>query len=233
MIRPASTLCLLRAGPGGMEVAMVRRAGSAAFVGGAYVFPGGAVEEIDRSDLARRAVSGVPDPEMFPWVAAALREAAEEAGVLITTQPVAGLEGLHGPDLYQALAERSAAFDGARLAYLSNWVTPEGPPRRFDTRFFVAVVDPGTQLRADGDEVTRAVWVAPQLALERADSGEWLMIPPTLETLRVLGRFGDPAEAVAFAAAQDSVPRFEPQLVTRPDGSVAVLMPGGDEAALP
>ena len=82
MIRPASTVCLLRPAEEGMEVLMVRRSTASAFVGGAYV-SGGAIDDDDRSDLARRAVTGVDDPEMFPWAAAALREAAEEAGVLV------------------------------------------------------------------------------------------------------------------------------------------------------
>ena len=39
-------------------------------------------------------------------------------------------------------AVTSAGFrlDASGLAYLSNWVTPPGPPRRFDTRFFVVAV---------------------------------------------------------------------------------------------
>ena len=62
MIRPASTVCLLRSADEGMEVLMVRRSKASAFVGGAYVFPGGAIDEVDHSDLARRAVTGVDDP---------------------------------------------------------------------------------------------------------------------------------------------------------------------------
>ncbi len=55
-IRSASTVCLLRPEPDGMEVLMVRRSSASVFVGGAYVFPGGAVDGDDHSDLARQAV---------------------------------------------------------------------------------------------------------------------------------------------------------------------------------
>ncbi len=232
MIRPAATLCLLRPGEGGIEVAMVRRSGRAAFVGGAHVFPGGAVDAIDRSALARRAVGGVEDDGMFPWVAAALRETAEEAGVLIADEPVAGVEGLHGSAFYRALVDRSVSLDGRRLAHLWTWVTPAGQPRRFDTRFFVASVDPATSLRPDGREVTEAVWVAPALALRRAGSGEWMMIPPTLETLRLLGKFEHPGDAVSFAADQTAAPRIEPRILVRPGSSVIVFPgdPGYEEA---
>ena len=226
MIRPASTVCLLRSADEGMEVLMVRRSKASAFVGGAYVFPGGAIDEVDRSDLARRAVTGVDDPEMFPWAAAALREAAEEAGVLVLADPDPALRDLHGSDLYRGLVAAGLALDGGRLAYLSNWVTPAGEPRRFDTRFFLAEVAAGTEAHADEHEVTEATWVTPAQALERAKQREWFMIPPTVLTLRTLVRFETPGEAVAFAGSQDTVPRIEPKLVVGEGGSIQILMPG-------
>lgn len=229
MIRPASTLCLLRGGEGALDVLMVRRATSSVFVGGAHVFPGGAVDAIDRSAAARRVVTGVDDPEMVPWVAAALRETAEEAGVLVATHPAPDLAGVHGADLYERLAERGVGLDGGRLAYLSNWVTPEGQPRRFDTRFFVAAARPDSPSpRPDGHEVTEAHWISPTEALARSARGEWLMIPPTVETLRLLARFDSPAAVVEHARTQEQVPRFEPRMIVRADGSMAVRTEGPD-----
>ena len=225
-IRPASTVCLLRAGSEGMEVLMVRRSSASAFVGGAYVFPGGAVDDEDHSDLARRAVDGVEDPEMFPWAAAALREAAEEAGVMVMSHPDPALVGLHGSDLYRALVAAGTKLDGGRLAYLSNWVTPAGEVRRFDTRFFLAEVAPGTEAQADAQEVTEATWITPDAALERAKKREWFVIPPTALTLRTLARFDSPGEAVAFAGSQENIPRIEPKLVVGEGGSIQILMPG-------
>jgi 8-oxo-dGTP pyrophosphatase MutT (NUDIX family) len=225
-IRSASTVCLLRTGSEGMEVLMVRRSSASAFVGGAYVFPGGAVDEGDHSDLARQAVDGVEDPDMFPWAAAALREAAEEAGVLVMAQPDPALLGLHGSDLYTALVGTGAKLDGGRLAYLSNWVTPAGEVRRFDTRFFLAEVAPGTEAQADDHEVTEATWITPAAALERARKREWFVIPPTALTLRTLARFDSPGEAVAFAGSQENVPRIEPKLGVGEGGSIQILMPG-------
>jgi 8-oxo-dGTP pyrophosphatase MutT (NUDIX family) len=226
MIRPASTVCLLRAEPAGMEVLMVRRASASAFVGGAYVFPGGAVDDDDSSDLARQALGGVEDPEMFPWAAAALREAAEEAGVLVMADPDPAFLGLHGSDLYRALVAAGTTLDGGRLAYLSNWVTPAGETRRFDTRFFLAEVAAGTEAQADEREVTQATWITPAEALARAMQREWFMLPPTVLTLRTLTRFETPGAAVAFARTQDNVPRIEPKLVVGEGGSVQILMPG-------
>ncbi len=68
--RPAATVILLRGGATSLEVLLVRRNPQARFMGGAWVFPGGAVDRTEGGgDEARRA--------------AALRELREEAGIVI------------------------------------------------------------------------------------------------------------------------------------------------------
>lgn len=69
--RPAATVILLRGGSENAEVLLVKRNPSMKFMGGAWVFPGGAVDGADGpDDTAHRA--------------AALRELEEEAGVTVT-----------------------------------------------------------------------------------------------------------------------------------------------------
>jgi 8-oxo-dGTP pyrophosphatase MutT (NUDIX family) len=66
--RPAATVVLLRGGADTLEVLLVRRNPDARFMGGAWVFPGGSVDQAEGSgDAALRA--------------AAVREVAEEAGI--------------------------------------------------------------------------------------------------------------------------------------------------------
>jgi 8-oxo-dGTP pyrophosphatase MutT (NUDIX family) len=69
--RPSASLLLLRGGDAALEVLLVRRTPEARFMGGFWVFPGGAVEPADRAgtdeDGAHRA--------------AAVRELAEEAAI--------------------------------------------------------------------------------------------------------------------------------------------------------
>jgi 8-oxo-dGTP pyrophosphatase MutT (NUDIX family) len=66
--RLAATVILLRGGAGTLEVLLVRRNPQARFMGGAWVFPGGAVDRGEgEGEAARRA--------------AAVREVAEEAGI--------------------------------------------------------------------------------------------------------------------------------------------------------
>src|SRR3954465_10430498 len=66
--RQAATVIVLRGGSERLEVLLVRRTPRARFMGGAWVFPGGAVDPADGAgDGALRA--------------AAVREVAEEAGL--------------------------------------------------------------------------------------------------------------------------------------------------------
>src|SRR5437870_2759544 len=66
--RPAATVIVLRGGADSLEVLLVKRNPASKFMGGAWVFPGGAV---DRSEGEGQAALR----------AAALRELDEEAGI--------------------------------------------------------------------------------------------------------------------------------------------------------
>jgi 8-oxo-dGTP pyrophosphatase MutT (NUDIX family) len=204
---------------------MVRRVHSAAFMGDAHVFPGGALDECDRGELAARVVRWGGDPEELPWRAAALRELAEEAGVFLTDPPESRVGG-DGAELYRQLAEAGAVLDADRLAYFSNWVTPRGAPRRFDARFYAVVVAPGTAAGADRTEVTEACWVAPAEALRRAGAGEWRVEFPTRRHLEALDAHRDAAAVVASAPGAAGVVRVRPRLTIEADGTWQVLLPG-------
>jgi 8-oxo-dGTP pyrophosphatase MutT (NUDIX family) len=68
--REAATVIVLRGGGEALEVLLVRRTPEARFMGGVWVFPGGAVDVADgHGDAAQRA--------------AALRELHEEAGIVV------------------------------------------------------------------------------------------------------------------------------------------------------
>ena len=68
--RPAATVILLRGGADSLEVLLVQRNPQSRFMGGAWVFPGGAVDRSEgEGQTALRA--------------AAVREVAEEAGIAI------------------------------------------------------------------------------------------------------------------------------------------------------
>ncbi len=68
--RPAATVILLRGGADRLELLLVQRNPQARFMGGAWVFPGGAVDR--EEGIGQRALR-----------AAAVREVAEEAGITL------------------------------------------------------------------------------------------------------------------------------------------------------
>jgi hypothetical protein len=67
-----------------------------------------------------------------------------------------------------------------------RWVTPAGPPRRFDTRFFLIAAAEEQEASEDGSELIASRWMTPSSALAAADAGELLLIFPTRKTLERL-----------------------------------------------
>src|SRR5436190_22899404 len=255
-VRDAATVMLVRDGADGngpLEVFMVRRNLNSDFVGGAYVFPGGAVDEADRhahlesvcegrSDDQASAMLGVDSGGLAYWVAA-IRESFEEAGVLLAYRDDGEVVSLADPEGERRFSEHRHAVDtGAqrlieicemerlRLAvdkmhYFSHWITPEGAPRRYDTRFFVTAAPPEQVPLHDDRETIAHVWIAPEDALERCRRGEFEMIFPTISNLEAIARFPKSADLLAAAAAIEDVPTILPRIA--PDGEgVRILLPG-------
>jgi 8-oxo-dGTP pyrophosphatase MutT (NUDIX family) len=244
--RPAATVVLLRGAPEGMEVLLLRRARSAGFVPGAYVFPGGRVDtdEVDPevlqrlSGLTSEAASGrlalfVGDTPAVAYYLAALREAFEETGILVAVdgrrQPVpsassdAVLAKLQDALLAKrvtfgrVLHEAHARLDGTAVEYIAHWVTPIIEARRYDTRFFAAEVPPDTGFRLSPTEMTDGLWITPQRALDRQREGSMPMVFPTIKTLQALSECGTPSEAIQSFRAQ-KIRKILPKLVKTPTG---------------
>lgn len=163
-IRPAATILLVRRGlPQGASVLMGMRGSAAVFMPSKFVFPGGAVDPADAAVTlarplaegcrARLAEAGIP-PDAI--AAAALRELAEETGLLI------GRPG-PAPADWPGHARAGLVPDAAPLVYLFRAITPPGRPRRFDAHFFLADAadlagDPD-DFSAACDELSHLQWV--------------------------------------------------------------------------
>lgn len=216
--RPAATVLVVRNGSGGIEVLLGRRPARQAF-GGAWVFPGGTIDPEDH-DVE---LTGI-DLEDGPWRAAALRELAEEVGIFLTDPQHREDQPLEGAAVYQAVLDAGATFEAERLAYLSNWVTPEGIDKRFDTRFYLAVVDPATPIGPISSELEVVEWMVPEDALGRHDDGEIELIMPTIAHLELLRRFDTVEEADTYARSQKTIEAVLPRIVRR-NGMVEVEIP--------
>ena len=117
----------------------------------------------------------------------------------------------------EVLERLGCRIDGPSIEYLAHWITPLPEPRRYDTRFFAARVRDGATPIVDPREMTDAVWVTPQGALDRNDEGTLPMVFPTIKTLEQLRDFRTTEEALADIGAQP-VRTILPTLVITPTG---------------
>ena len=223
-LRDAATVCLVRESASGLEILMVQRSPSARFMGGAWVFPGGAVDEDDRSDSSSRAVPS-KDPDLAPWRAAAMRELVEETGIwLLESGTTVTVDRPSGGDIFSTAVGRGERFAGESLRYFANWITPAPLPIRFDTRFFAVVLPPGIDPSLDGDELVDALWVRPEDALERAGAGAWLVAFPTRKIVEFLGAFDSSDRLFRHVEGESSVEPIQPRLSVA-NGRIEILMP--------
>lgn len=238
---------------GGMEVFMLRRNLNSVFVGGAYVFPGGAVDPADRranlepyctgrTDAEASELLGLPSGGLAYWVAA-VRECFEEAGVLLAYDRHGQVLSLADPAVEQRFTRHRQAVNAGkaslveiceaerlvlavdRIHYFSHWITPVGAPRRYDTRFFVAEAPPEQTPLEDRQEAVASLWVRPAAALERHKRGELDLILPTIRNLQGIGQFDASVRLLEAAAAIESVPTILPRVVTDADGQ-RIVVPG-------
>ena len=245
--RPAATLLLLRDGSLGPEAFLLQRTQNAAFLAGAHVFPGGALDKADRDVRVLRRVAGISDAQasarlgvesggLAYWVAA-IRECFEEAGILLAegeegdaldarrAAALAHYRGLlHAGKLafHEFLEKERLVLRGGELAYFGHWITAPGRARRFDTRFFLALA-PGNQTGAhDGTELIDSLWLRPVEALERQARGAMELVFATKNTLADLQRFARAKDAYEHALEAE-VETNRACWALGPDGAAALF----------
>jgi glyoxylase-like metal-dependent hydrolase (beta-lactamase superfamily II)/8-oxo-dGTP pyrophosphatase MutT (NUDIX family) len=226
--RPAATLALLRDAPGGPEVLMLQRTPSAVFLGGAYVFPGGSLDTADTDPRLVARVRNLPseDPSIAYWVAA-IRECFEEAGILlacdddgapIAAERAARLAQDRSRPFIELLESENLYIPAGELAYVGHWVTAPKRPRRFDTRFFVAIAPHGQEGAHDAGEMVDILWVSPREALARGARKEIELVYATEHTLAELKDFATAAEALQYVRGKTEIEENRAVLAVGKDG---------------
>jgi len=208
---PAASVIVLRDSP--LEVLMIRRHSKSSFVPDAWVFPGGVVESSDH-DLG-------DGTELGTMRIAAARELFEESGIWLGA-PLADAEAkrrklLTGEITFASLLDESP-LDLEELVWTSRWITPVGVPKRFDTYFFLAVVDRNAVASAENVEAVEVIWIAPAEAIERLQ-----IVFPTQKNLEALAGFTSAEELLASRRGVD-VPATRPVLVVE-DGKKKIILP--------
>ncbi|MCL4434304.1 MAG: NUDIX domain-containing protein [Actinobacteria bacterium] len=189
------------------------------------------------------------------WWVAAIRECFEEAGLLLATPAIpaksttrstrgsGGFVSLDSMEDIERFREYRTAVtadpknlvaicrnEGLRLAagslhYFSHWVTPHGAPRRYDTRFFLAVAPSRQPPLPDSREIVETMWITPQDALAQYREGSFDMLIPTVKTLERLSKFNNTTALLEWAGSLQYIPTIQPRLHTE-DGNITVLIPG-------
>lgn len=206
-IRPAATVILVRNGAPGdaklgtLETLLVQRSSELAFHGGSWVFPGGRIDDEDFVPQER----GTSDRERGDIESAArnaaVREAREEAGLVI--HPTS-------------------------LAPWAHWTTPPGRSRRFATWFYLAPAPEGSDdVVTDGSEILDHRWCTPAAALEARSRGEIELPAPTFVSLLRLATSSTAPAALAHARTYPYL-HFAPRPVTLDGGLVTIY--DGDAA---
>ena len=246
--RDAATVVLLRPGAEGFQTFLMRRQPTMYFAAGMHVFPGGSVEGTD----ADPAIGWIGPPPAW-WaekfgctielgralVVAAVRETFEETGILLAgpadgvtatdtvrySQARAELEkGTLG--FAQFLSDNDLSVRADLLGPWAHWVTPEFEPRRFDTRFFIAMMPDGQDVGDLASEADRGIWLDLREARRAGETGELSMMPPTMHTMRQLLEVAG-SDPLTTSATRE-VTMVAPKLV-RVDGEYWLDNPGIDE----
>lgn len=251
--RDAATVLALRDSPDGPEVYMVRRDSRMGFLGGAHVFPGGALDEADCGDALRALSAGFEalDPtarihadqkRARGLLLAAVRELFEESGILLartaegewvdldeagprSERLKAGRAALSakGGDFAGLLEAESLRIDVSGLRFFAHWITPAREKKRFDTRFFLARSPERQSARHCEVESSEGEWITPSRALARYRAREIELVPPTIACLEDLAAFRS-VEAALDAYAAAEVPCIFPEILIGEE--VVILYPG-------
>jgi 8-oxo-dGTP pyrophosphatase MutT (NUDIX family) len=177
--RNAATLIIVDRASGAPRVLMGKRHGALAFMPGALVFPGGSVDRGDgdiaaahRLPLATERkildnMRGRPSPRGAHALGmAAIREVAEETGILIGERGRARIIGHRDWQLFDRHGV-SPSLSGFNL--LARAITPPGAPRRFDTWFFMVESSAICHVPESGfepsGELEALAWISPEDAI--------------------------------------------------------------------
>lgn len=199
--RPAATVILFRDDG---ALLLMQRSLKSSFFPGAYVFPGGVVEQSDAGETLPSAVD--------VWAGHA-------------HAPVS-IGGAEGKALYSAYARAAArevaeevglALDPNALQPWARWITPEVESKRFDTLFFTAPL-PAGEIALGAAEAEQHVLLTPQEALARFERGQLMLPPPTYVTVAELAASAPPHHRRA-------IPEIMPVFASL-DGARALLLPG-------
>lgn len=253
----SATVVLLRQGPNGLEVYLMRRSKGQSFMGGVYVFPGGKLDDDDMAPGLTDPLACVHPGESLEAIGCSseqkamglcvcgVRELFEEAGVLLAYDESGRIIDLSDPSRKARFAELRKKVHGNEVSLLevlqseglrlaldrllpyAHWITPEIRARRFSTRFFLAILPDGQSASHDEVELVEGKWFTPAAALTEAMSGNITLMPPTLKTIEELSCHSCIDDVIKSATGLKIPPILPQPFMT--DGGYGVRLPHDPE----
>jgi len=243
----SASVVLLRDSAQGMQVLLLKRHQASNVLGGAFVFPGGKLDQADQSPALLAKLSQdaatlqqrLAEPELSTERAAglfvaAIREAFEECRILLgqATKSPLDLQALQsalasGQSWSEALQNLSLQLSTDHLVPWTRWITPRQASvtsKRFDTRFFITRVPEGQTAAHDNFEATETLWTTPREALIRYWDHQIELAPPQIMGLVQLARHTDTHSALTEAQSRRP-PVVEPEPFDQ-DGIRTICYPG-------
>ncbi|KAJ9472330.1 putative nudix hydrolase 7 [Diplonema papillatum] len=202
------------------RVCFVRRSAAARYLGGTFVFPGGA---LDAEDVTHAAAAF--GDESLAGRLCAVREAFEEAGALLVTPEVAAYPeawrrraaGGERDAFWGMVRELSVQPDVGALRFWCSFTTPDAVANSstkggFATDFFTTTITPAhaALLRADGLEATCLEWLTPEECLSAHASRlmelplpQWFIMSELAANVREISQLGSYASSPQRALIRD------------------------------
>lgn len=224
---PSATIVLLRDGQTDPQVLMVKRRAGDAF-GENYTFPGGVVDAdegqahpfCDGRTAAEAGAELQLSDGALDYYSAAVRELFEETGILLAKDRSGHWPFAQHNDSAHRLRTLRAELNSGNISwsgllelhelrvacdalhYFSFWETPLRLPKRWATRFFMAVVPPQQNAEHDGLELTDSRWMTVIDVLGEGRQGAMLLPFPTVATLNDLVGFDSVGGLIDWAASR-------------------------------
>lgn len=191
--RRAASVLMIREGAQGLEVFIQHRVSTMDFAAGMVVYPGGRVDTQDVAEAQSEAIPhalAVEHAEL--WKDSSIWEKDDQQAVLDAGTLLAAARR-------EIFEETGAQLDVTQLRPWANWITPPDNPKRFDTFFYVAQVQPGQEPKHQTTEADNSEWIRLAELFARFERGEVGLMRPTRTTLEDLAALGTVAAAMSVA----------------------------------
>lgn len=222
-MRRAATLMILREN---RDVLMVERNAAIEFAGGAFVFPGGKIDETDSVEEWREYADFTNQPaQIHAAQIAAIRETFEETGILFAktavgewaTNKYASEINLRAQidkgeaSFFEFIKANNLILAASLLAPVAIWTPPIHINKRYMTWFFVAIAPNILAPKIDNYEAVNAIWINPNIALKEALARKRKIVFPTRCNLSFLSNAQTNNEVWNFANSRPP-PLINPQI---------------------